>query len=189
MIWLVLGVLLWSGVHLIPSLARPLRARLVETLGEGGYRAGFALAIVAAIILMVMGWRATTVVPIYEPPPWSRAAAGVLMFFALILFAAARLPSNIKRFLRHPQLTGVAVWAGAHLLANGDSRSLVLFGGFALWALLEMAFINRREGPWQRPERQPLMADLKPLLAGGIGYVLLLVLHPYLFGVSPLPAY
>jgi len=183
---LVLGVLLWSAVHFVPSLARPLRQALIERIGEGPYKGCFALGIVTAIVLMVVGWRATVPQAVYAPAPWAYSAAAVLMLLAFVLFGAGHTKSNLRRILRHPQLGAVVVWGIAHLLANGDTRSLVLFGGLAVWALVEMSLINRREGAWQRPAREPLSAELKPLIIGAIVYGVFVFLHPYLFGVSPI---
>lgn len=184
MFWLVVGVLLWSGMHLLPSAGRPLRDRCIARLGEQPYKGVFSLALVAAIVLMVVGWRSAPFTSVYVPPAWGRSAALVLVFLALVLFAASAMESNIKRFVRHPQLSGVVVWALAHLLSNGDARSLVLFGGFGAWALVEIGLIGRREGPWERPGPQPLTAELKPLGGALVVYLALLVAHPYLFGAT-----
>lgn len=186
MVWLLLGVLIWSFTHALRSGMPSLRRRMVDRLREDPYKGLFSLAIVASIALMVVGWRATTPHLVYSPPAWGRSAALVLMFAALVLFVASGVPTNIKRFIRHPQLTGVAVWALAHLLANGDDRGLVLFGGLGLWALVEMPLINRREGAWQRPQPLPAGAEIKPLVGGTVAYVVLILLHPYLFGVAPI---
>ena len=105
------------------------------------------------------------------------------MFVALLLFAASGMTTNIKRVLRHPQLTGVATWGAAHLLANGDLRSLVLFGGLGLWAIVAMLCINRRDGAWQKPELQPMLGEWKPLAAAVAGFVVLYLLHPWIAGV------
>lgn len=187
MFLLVLGVLLWSCLHLMKSAARPVRAKLVSALGEKPYAGVFALCIVGSIVLMVLGWRDAPVSPVYLPPEWSRVATLLLMLVALFLFVASGVPTNVKRFLRHPQLTGVATWSAAHLLSNGDSRSLVLFGGLGVWTLLEMVFINRRDGAWERPEAQPFSADLKPLVVSLAAFGVLYLAHPYLFGVSARP--
>ncbi|MEN8183239.1 MAG: NnrU family protein, partial [Myxococcota bacterium] len=176
----------WSGVHL-SSAARPLRARCIARLGEQAYKGVFTLALVTAIVLMVVGWRSAPPASVYAPPAWGHSAALPLVFLALVLFAASTLESNVKRFVRHPQLSGVCVWAGAHLLSNGDSRSLVLFGVLGAWALVEMGLISRREGPWERPGPQPLVAELKPLVGALVIYLVLFVAHPYLFGASPMP--
>ncbi len=186
MIWLVLGVLLWSAVHLLPSAGAPVRARAVERLGQA-YQGLFALAILASIGLMVLGWRSTTPAAVYSPLAWGSAAANVLVFIALLLFAASGMTTNIKRVIQHPQLTGIAIWGAAHLLSNGDLRSLVLFGGLGLWAIAAILFINRRDGAWGKPEPQPLAGEWKPLVAAMVGFAVLYLLHPYIAGVSATP--
>ncbi len=186
MTWLVLGVLLWSAVHLLPSAGAPVRARAVERLGQA-YRGVFALAILASIGLMVLGWRSTLPMAVYAPPAWGSAAANVLVFVALLLFAASGMTTNIKRVIQHPQLTGVATWAAAHLLSNGEFRSLVLFGGLGLWAIAAILFINHRDGAWKKPEPQPMAGEWKPLAAAIVGYAVLYLLHPYIAGVSATP--
>ena len=183
MIFLILGVLIWAGVHLVPSLGAGLRAACIERIGEGPYKGSFALALVGAIALMVLGWRSADPVGIYAPPAWGDVLANIAMFVALVSFIGSNVPTNLKRFVRHPQLAGVAVWALGHLLANGDQRSLVLFGGLGLWAVVEMASINRRDGAWQKPEPLPLTVELKPLIGGIIAYVVFAFAHPYIAGV------
>lgn len=187
MILLVIGVLLWSFVHMLPNVGRPVRGALVGVVGEDPYKGLFSLAIVGSVVLMVFGWRGTPASPVYVPPAFTVGVADGLMFVALLLFLASALPTNWKRVLRHPQLSGVAVWAGAHLLANGDSRSLVLFGGLGIWSIVAMFAINARDGAWQKPEPLPMSAELKPLVAAVVAYALLFYLHPWIAGVSPMP--
>lgn len=186
MIWL--GVILWSVVHAIPSLAPGLRADLIGRLGESGYKIGFALTIAASIVLMVLGWRSATADIVYEPPAFGRHLAMLLMLLAFLLFAFSHGKSNLKRFIRHPQLTAVVVWAIAHLLANGDSHSVALFGVLGIWALIEMMLISRRDGAPALPEPRPWSAEAKPAVIGVVMYVVFVLLHPYLFGVSPMGA-
>jgi len=185
-IWLILGVVVWSAVHLFPCVAVATRARVVERLGNP-YQGVFALAIVGSIVLMVLGWRSTVPSLLYAPPAWTRLATNVLMFVGLVLFAASGLPTNIKRVIRHPQLTGFGIWAAAHLLSNGDSRSVVLFGGLGLWSVVAMAALNRRDGAWEKPEPQPISAELKPAIAAVVAFVLVFLAHPWIAGVSPTP--
>lgn len=187
MIFLILGILIWSGLHLIPALGVRMRAGWIERIGEGPYKGLFALSIVGAITLMVMGWKSTSPVAVYTPPEWGRMFAYVTMFVALVLFMGSNVPSNMKRIVRHPQLTGVAVWGLSHLFTNGDLRSLVLFGGLAIWAVVEIVSLNRRDGAFEKPEPLPAVAGLKPLVAGVIAYALLVYAHPYLAGVSIYP--
>jgi uncharacterized membrane protein len=190
MIWLVLGVLVWSAVHLFPCVAAPVRARVVERLGSP-YQGLFALAIVLSIVLMVIGWRSAVPSVLYTPPAWGRLATNVLMFVALVLFAASGVPSgvptNLKRVLRHPQLTGFGIWAASHLLSNGDSRSVVLFGGLGLWAVVAIVAINQRDGAWEKPAPQPMSAELKPVIAAVVAFALVFLAHPWISGVSPTP--
>ena len=184
MIWLVVGVLLWSGAHLMKSAGLPLRARLVAALGQA-YPAVFALVILGSIGLMVLGFRSAVPTAVYATPTWGSAAANGLVFAALWLFAASALPSNLKRPIRHPQLTGMALWAVGHLFSNGDLRALVLFGGLGVWAVASIAFINRRDGARERPASLPLSVEWKPLVAAIAAFTALYLLHPYIAGVAP----
>jgi uncharacterized membrane protein len=186
MFWLILGVLLFAGVHMLPT-APATRGRAVERLGVQRYKGLFSLGIVGGIVLMAIGWRSSVPSALYAPPGWGAAVANPLIFVALVLIVASYLPTNLKRLIRHPQLTGVVIWAGAHLLANGDSRSLGLFGGIGVWAVVEMGLLSRRDGTWQRPEPLPLAAELKPLIVAGVAFAILFLVHPYIAGVSPLP--
>ncbi len=186
MIWLWLGIGLWSALHFLPSLANGLRSSLIERLDEKKYRIGFALGVVGSIVLIVVGWRATPPVGIYIPPTWGRDVTMLFVLVAFMLFSLAGGPTNVKRLIRHPQLTGLVVWAVGHLLANGDNRSLLLFGGLGIWALIEMTLLNRRDGTWVRPGAVPLKAEIRPVIIGLVLYAVLLFAHPFLFGVSPL---
>ena len=188
MIWLWLGVIVWSVVHAMPSLAPGVKANLVGKLGEGPYKGVFAVAIVASIVLMVIGWQSAIADIVYEPPAWGRHPAMLLMLIAFLLFAFSHGKSNLKRYIRHPQLTAVVVWAVAHLLANGDSRSVVLFGVIGVWALVEMVLLNRRDGAPTLPEPRPWSAELKPIIIGVVLYIVFVFAHPWLFGVSPIGA-
>ena len=185
MIKLVLGVLLWSGTHLFPALAVDGRKRLVGKLGENGYKGLFLVAMILAIYLIISGWKATVPEFLYIPPAWGRHAASLLVLIAFILFSASHGHNNIKRLVRHPQLSSVALWGFAHLLANGESRSIVLFGGLALWAVVEIVLINRREGAWTRPEPAPIKKDVIAVVAGVVVYGIVAATHQWLFGFSP----
>jgi len=187
MAWLVVGVLLWMAAHLSVTAARGVRGNFISKMGIGPYKGVFALVIVASIVLMVIGWRSTAAETVYEPPEWGALAAAALMPIAFVLFAVAQGKSNIRRFIRHPMLTGMMVWGVAHLLANGDIRSVILFGGMVLWAALEIPIINNRLGDWQKPEKSTFMADLRPVAIALVIYVIAVFAHPYVIGVSASP--
>jgi len=184
---LIFGVLLWSATHFIPSALSGFRQALIERRGEQVYKGVFATLMVVAIYLMIAGWKAAGLQSWYLPHEWGRHAAALLMLASLVLFVAPYPPNNIKRWLRHPQLSGVMVWGVAHLLANGEARSVVLFGGLTLWAILEVMLINRRDGDWTRPPVAPRRYDLLVATIGIGAYVALIMAHRWLFGVSPLP--
>ncbi len=182
MIMLFLGILLWSGVHYIPSLAPNFRSGLIEKLGNG-YRGLFSATVVASIVLLVFGWKSMEPEILYDPLPDAVQIASVLMIIAFYLFAAAHGPSNIKRITRHPMLMGVIVWGVAHLIANGDSRSALLFGGMIIWAIVEILAINRRDGDYEKPEPAPMKKDVIKVIAAIVVYGVLVFAHPYFTGV------
>jgi len=184
MITITLGLLLWSLVHFLPSVGAPLKTRMVVTMGESAYKGIFSLLLITAIVLMVMGWKQTIPTHLYSLPTSTQPLALLLMLSGFICLAAASLPAKIKRLIRHPQLTGVLLWASAHLILNGDSRSLLLFGGLGLWALLEIIFISRREGAWVKAENTSWSKTALAVVIGGLIFSLLAYLHPYLTGVA-----
>lgn len=153
-------------------------------LGQRGYQALFAALSVVGLVLMVLGYRAVQFNPVYTPPAWGSTAAVMLMLPAAILVVAAYAPGNVRRYTRHPMLWGVALWSLAHLLANGDFASLLLFGSFGVYALLDMASANLR-GVRKSTQQFPWSRDAFAVIIGLVVYSGLLRLHPILFGVSP----
>jgi len=181
------GIILWAVVHLFPAVAVPLRARLIGAMGEKPYKGVFALVMFAALGMIIVGWRSTPPVAVYSPPSWSRELAFLLMFFSIVLFGASHARTNIKRFVRHPQLSSIMLWSLAHLVANGDSRSLVLFGGMLVWAMIEVPLINGRQGEWVKPERAAMKSEVIGILISVVVFLVLIALHPQFAGVSALP--
>jgi uncharacterized membrane protein len=184
---LILGVLLWALVHLMPALQPAVKKRLVDGLGAGAYRGVFTLAILASLVLIVTGWRSTPEDYLYVLPPWSRAAALLLIVVAFILIGAANYPTRIKLYIRHPMLLGVFFWSVGHLLTNGTTRALVLFGLLGAWSLIEMPLINRREGAFVKPALPPFRGELKGVFISAAIFLVVLLLHPYFTGVTPFP--
>ena len=188
MIWLGSGVALWASIHFVPTVLPGVRGTLISALGKKRYSGIFALLVLTALIMIIVGWRTTIPTAVYAPPAWGANFALLLMFASVVLFGAGHAKTNIKRVIRHPQLIGTLFWAIAHIVSNGDSRSLILFGGLGLWAMLEMSLINRREGEWVKPERAPLKSELIGVAAGVVVFLVLIALHPYFAGVLPLRA-
>ena len=182
MAYLISGIVLFFGVHLIPAFA-PLKAALVARLGKRGYRGGFALIAFLGLGLIIWGRATTGHYAIYKPPAWGHDAALVLMLPAFILLAAANMKGRIRKATRHPMLLGALLWALAHLLANGDLISIWLFGAFALFSLLDMVLSSRR-GPAPDFAIKPRQ-DVVAVLAGMAVYlVFVFFAHKFLFGVK-----
>ncbi|MCB6178516.1 NnrU family protein [Rhodobacter sp. Har01] len=177
MIVLILGVALWWGAHLFKRLAPDLRA----SLGNPG-KALVAVALLASIWLMYKG---------YDPVQgqwWSRGAAlvginNLLMIGAVFLYAADGMRAPIIGKLRHPQLTGFALWALAHLLVNGDLASLILFGGLLAWAVTTIVVINRAQPEWEpKPVKE---GRNRPAMFATAGAVVAIMLIHYWMGYVP----
>lgn len=188
MSYLLLGVILWSLTHLSPAVPALVRFGLTERLGKAAYTGVFSLLILASLALMIVGWKATADSAAFTPPAWGGPLNLLFMIVASILFIAPYPPNNIRRTLRHPQLMSVMLWGLGHVLVSGQQRSLILFGGLAVWAVLEMKLINRRDGAWSKPERASRMADLRLALAGLGFFAVFIFTHQALFGVSAIPA-
>jgi uncharacterized membrane protein len=185
---LILGLALFFASHLAP-LARPdLRAAGVARLGAGGWKIAYTLAAAAGIVLIVLGYGAARDAPVdlWFPPTWTVHANNLLMVAALGVYIAGPFKGAAARAIRHPQLTGVKIWAVAHLLANGDLAALLLFGGFLGWAVASVVLINKRDGARAEPAPAPHSRDLGHAAAtvatvGAVGW-----LHAWL-GVWPFP--
>ena len=179
---LVAGLALFVALHLVPSVP-PLRAALVAAMGEMPYRGAFSLVALASLAMVVWGFSIAPFEPVYTPPGWGRHAAMGMVPVAIVLFAAANMATHIRAAVRHPMLVGLHVWALAHLLANGDLRSVMLFGTFAVFAVgAAVSAVARGKRPTD--ERAPRVAlDVGAVVAGLIATALLVYFHAALFGM------
>ena len=185
---LIAGIALWFVTHLFPAAAPVARDNLVKKLGENPYKGIFSLLILAALLMIIFGWKSAIPNALYVPPMGPGIVPSLLVLFGLIIFFASQTGGHIRRLIRHPQMTAVLFWSIAHLLVNGDSRSVSLFGGFAVWALLEIILINRREGPRSDKPAASIRQDLVTIVIGGVVFALVGHFHLQLFGVSVVPA-
>jgi uncharacterized membrane protein len=191
---LILGLVVFIGAHAF-SMARDMRARAIGRLGEGGYKALYSLVSLIGLVLIVWGfgeYRAGGYTQVWAPPVWARHLAVPLVWAAFVVFTAAYFPGRIKRALKHPMLAGLKIWALAHLLANGDLGSLLLFGALLAWAVVARISTKRRDevrdhaGPAAEPAG--LRNDILAIVIGTAFFVVFLVwLHPILIGVPALP--
>jgi uncharacterized membrane protein len=181
---LIAGVAVWIIVHLMPALAPTFRQSMIDTIGSKPYRGVFAVVILGSLAMIIVGWRSTPEAGLYRLPEWARTIAFVLMFGSFILFGAANYRTAIRRVIRHPMLTGVVLWSISHLLTNGTTRALVLFGGLGIWAILEIFLINRRDPEDTRPTAPGFSGEIKGAIISGILFGVVLYLHPYFTGVT-----
>ncbi|ACA17045.1 NnrUfamily protein [Methylobacterium sp. 4-46] len=191
---LLLGLALFLGTHAFTMLRGP-RAALIARVGEGPYKLGYSVLALVGLIVLGIGYgryRSEGYIDIWSPPVWTRHLALLLVLVAFVAFAAAYLPGRIKGALKHPMLAGVKIWAAAHLLANGDLGSILLFGSILAWAVAARISVKRRDevkahaGPAAAPA-----GWRNDALAVGIGvvawFVFARVLHPWLIGVAVWP--
>ncbi|MDV7145200.1 NnrU family protein [Tropicimonas sp. TH_r6] len=171
MSWLVLflGVALWWGAHLFKRVAPDRRGLMPDSQAKGMV----TFALVLSIVLMVVGFRAATVVEIWNPPSFLRHLNNLIVLIAIYLMSPAPKKGKLVSGLRHPMLLGFSLWAIAHLLVNGDLAAMLLFGGLLGWSLITPGIINRAEPDWTAPEPGPIAKDAMFL---GASVVLLLVI-------------
>ncbi len=181
---LIFGLLCFTIVHLSLSAAPGIKSSVINSIGEKYWRAMFAALALGSVLIIVLGWRSAPVEYAYVPPHWLRHLTMLMMLVAFILFGASKGATNIQRIVRHPMMTAVLVWAIAHLLANGETRSLLLFGSFLIWIILQMVFVNKREGAWIKPEPVPMKRTLKNMIISIVMYVVFFSLHKYYAGIS-----
>ena len=180
---LISGVLLWSVLHFFPVFMPKSRSSLIEKVGEKPYKGAFALIMFGALALIIFGWRSAEMDADINSEYWMRHVTYGLLLISIILFGAANGKSRIRKFVRHPMLMGVAVWSVGHLLVNNDPRSLVLFGGMLLWAMISIFGINRRDGAYTPPEPWSWARDIRLVLISAVLYAALVFGHPYFTGM------
>ena len=191
MTMLVLGLLVFLGVHSVRIFAEDWRSRTIKRVGADGWKGWYSVLSVIGFGLLVWGFGNARMQPVqlWSPPLAMRHLASVLTLLAFVLLAAAYVPGNgIKARLHHPMLLSVKVWALAHLLANGNLAHVVLFGGFLLWAVLDFSAARRRDrsaGTVYAAGRAA--ATLTTVVVGVLAWVAFAVwLHGWLIGIRPL---
>ena len=185
MSWVLLGlgVAAWWAGHLFKRVAPDLRA----PMGDKG-KGLVALALVAAIVLMTIGYRMAPYVPVWFPPAWTVHLNNLAVLIAIYLMSPAPKYGRLVHGWRHPMLVGFGLWAGAHLAVNGDLASLVLFGGLLAWVPAAIVAINRAEPAWAgRAGSGKLAMDGAFVLASAVLLAIVGYIHWWL-GVWPFPA-
>ena len=187
---LILGLVIFLGVHSTRIVADRWREATIARIGEKPWKGVYAVLSIVGFVLLVIGYGAARQSPVvlYTPPTWTRHLAALLTIPAFVLVVAAYVPLNsIKRAVGHPMVAGVKIWALAHLLANGALADVLLFGSFLVWAVLSFTAARRRDRV--AGTVYPVGSSARNAITVAVGLVawaaFAFALHRPLIGVSP----
>ena len=188
MLVLILGLIIFLGVHSLSIVNEPVRHRLVDRMGGGPFKGVYSLVAGIGLLLIIWGYGLARMEPtlLYAPPTWLRHVALLLLLPVFPLLIATYFPGRISRAVKHPMLVAVKLWALAHLLANGMLHDVLLFGSFLAWAVVDRISLKRRSGhPVPGLPAKP-MNDAIAVIGGLAIYVLFVMwIHQWLIGVPP----
>jgi uncharacterized membrane protein len=185
-LYLILGIVIFFGVHSVSIVSYAWRDRMVARLGAGAWRALYSVASLAGLALIVYGYGLARTAPVilYVPPLWLRDTVVMLMVFVFPMLFAAYFPGLIRAALRHPMLVAVKLWAVLHLLVNGSLADVVLFGSVLAWAVADRLSLKRRP---VRPIRTAPPWKWNDAIAIALGFAVYVVLvaggHAWLTGM------
>jgi uncharacterized membrane protein len=191
MLWLIVGLILFLGVHSVSIIDAEWRNRMAARLGQLPWKALYGLVALLGLYLIVIGYGQARLgvdpIVVYQPPVWMRHITLLLMLPVFALLLAAYLPGRIQRATKHPMLLATKIWALAHLLANGTLADLLLFGSFLIWAVADRISVKRR-APAPAPAAPAGRFNDWIALGGGLAIYLLFLFwaHKALFGVAPI---
>lgn len=178
---LVLGLVLFLGIHLLPVLTG-VRNALFARMGEKGYKGMFSIVSALGLVLIVIGYaRAPSEPRLFNPVHAAILIAPLAMIVSFVLLASANMRTHIRRTLKHPMLIGVGLWATVHLLANGETKATLLFGAFLAYVVIDLVSATQRHAVknFAPVAKQDAMA----IGAAIVLALLVMAFHRYLFGV------
>lgn len=191
MLLLIVGLILFLGLHSLRIFAEPVRTRLFDKFGEGGFKGIYSVVSIVGFALIWYGYGQARLAPsmVWNPPMATRHIATLLTLVSFIVLFAAYVPRNrIKRAIGHPMIIAVMIWAVAHLLANGMFADIVLFGSFLVWAVLDFRAARGRDkaAGFVRPPEVSIVSDIATVAIGTIAWMVFAIwLHGLLIGVKP----
>lgn len=187
---LVVGIVLFLGMHSIRILAEPLRTKMIAALGLRGFKSLYSVLSLMGLVLIVIGYGQARLDPtwLYHPPPFLRHLNMLLMLLVFPALLAAHLPGSVQRWLKHPLLVATMAWSVAHLLVNGSLVAVVLFGSFLVWAIADRIAVIKRLDSVNPQLPASAINDLIVIIGGlGLYAAFAFWLHPILFGVAVQP--
>ncbi len=184
---MVLGLVVFFAAHIFTT-KREARAKAIARLGEGTYKILYSLVSLAGLVLIVWGfahYRAAGMIDVWNPPKALKHITVALMLPAVILVVASYIRGRIFAIVKHPMLAGIKLWAAAHLLANGDLGSIILFGSFLGWAVYDRISLKHRTDSGAPPiPVGGVTNDIIAVVAGVVAYLALaFAFHPVVIGV------
>lgn len=187
---LILGLVLFLGIHSVVLVAPGWRQRRIAAIGFGPWKGLFSLVALAGFVLIIWGFHRARLDPVllYTPPAWLQHLNALFTLVGFVLIAAAYVPGNrIRAKLGHPMLAGVKIWALGHLLAIGFLRDVLLFGAFLVWAIAGFAVLRRRDRANNvSPSVGTLKGDIITVVVGVVAWALFAFwLHGWLIGIQP----
>ena len=190
MLLLVLGLVLFLGVHSTRIVAEGWRTGMVARMGEVPWKAVYSVVSIVGFVLIVWGYGLARQNPVLLWPPLPagvRHLSSLLTLAAFVLLVAAYVPRNhIKAKLKHPMIIGVKLWAFGHLIANNTLADLVLFGAFLVWAVLDFRSARRRPLPGSPAKGQAVWTAVTVVVGVATWAVFAFWLHARWIGVSPM---
>lgn len=189
---LILGLIIFLGIHSVRIVAPDYRARFIATRGDSAWKGLYSVASIVGFVLIVWGYGvARQTAPVLYVTNYAMVhVTATLMLIAFIVLASFHVPAGLIRSkLKHPMLVAIKIWAFAHLLVNGDLASVILFGSFLVWAVVDRISEKRRTraGITKNPVFVSYRFDVISVVVGVVLYGLFVwKLHYWLIGVQPL---
>lgn len=183
---MIIGLALFIGAHGLPIMPSR-RDALIAKIGPNAYKGLFSLVALVGLVLIVWGYgisREDDLTLLYDPPYFLRHVAMLLMLPVFILLASAFVHGRITTIVRHPMVLAIKLWAFAHLLANGELSSVILFGAFLIWAIFARISLARRERQGRvTVQGGPIRNDVIAVVAGLVLYIAFIMkVHMWLIG-------
>lgn len=189
MLALILGSILFFGIHSVQIVKPRIRQETIERWGMTAWKVPYALIAILGLVLIVYGYGLARLASplLYTPPTQLRHLALLLLVPVFPLLIAAYAPGRIKAAVRHPMLVATIIWAIAHLLVNGSVADVWLFGLFLLWAAADLASVVSRGTNLAHTLPASRYNDLIAIVGGLVLYGLFIThIHRWITGVSPI---
>jgi len=177
---LIFGLWVFFLVHTLPSTR--IKPLLLDRVGELSYKIGFSLVSLVGLGLIIYGYRLSSFEPLWVPPTWGKMMLMSVMPVVCILWVAAEVPNNIRRYVRHPMLTAMIVWGAGHLVANGDLASTLIFASFAIFSIINILLVNQR-GEFEPRDPVNKVWDVGVVIGGIFLYGLIFYFHGTISGM------